>query len=97
MIKNTLEELEHLITQAEAMPPDKKQALLTLLATLKAEVQALAATNQEEAASISGFAQVSTHEATRSAPNPQLRNLSSKGCGSRSLASNNPTPNWWKS
>jgi hypothetical protein len=53
--------------------------LLQLLATLKAEVDVLAKTNAEQADSITGFARVSTHEATRSDQNPQLRELSVRG------------------
>ena len=79
MIENTIGEIEARIHQAGAVSPEQKQELLQLLATLKAEVDVLAKTNAEQADSITGFARVSTHEATRSDQNPQLRELSVRG------------------
>ncbi|HEX7576724.1 MAG TPA: DUF4404 family protein, partial [Verrucomicrobiae bacterium] len=43
------------------------------------EVGALSKTHGEQAESIAGFAQLSAHEATRGAQNPQLRELSVRG------------------
>ena len=79
MIENTLGEIETRIHQAAAASPEQKRELLQLLATLKAEVATLAQTNQESASSITGFANISTHEATRADQNPQLRELSVRG------------------
>jgi len=79
MIENTLGEIETRINQAGAVSPEQKRELLQLLATLKAEVATLAQTHGESADSITGFAQISTHEATRADQNPQLRELSVRG------------------
>ena len=79
MIENTLGEIETRINQAGAVSPEQKRELIKLLATLKAEVAALAKTNEESASSITGFAQISTHEATRADQNAQLRELSVRG------------------
>ena len=79
MIENTLGEIEARINQAGAVSPEQKRELIQLLATLKAEVATLAQTHGESADSITGFAQISTHEATRADQNPQLRELSVRG------------------
>ena len=79
MIENTLGEIETRINQAGAVSPEQKRELIQLLATLKAEVATLAQTHGESADSITGFAQISTHEATRADQNPQLRELSVRG------------------
>ena len=79
MIENTIGEIEARIHQAGAVSADQKRELLELLARLKGEVNALAQTNAEQADSITGFARVSAHEATRSDQNPQLLDLSVRG------------------
>jgi hypothetical protein len=79
MIENTIGEIESRIHQAGAVSAEQRRELLQLLETLKAEVNALAKTNEDQADSITGFARISAHEATRSDPNPQLRELSVRG------------------
>ncbi len=72
MIQDTIHKIEARLQSAENLPPEKRTELLALLKELKAEVGALSQTNHEQAQSIAGFAQVVTHEATRSEPQPQL-------------------------
>jgi hypothetical protein len=79
MIENTLSEIESRINHAGAVRPEQKQELLGLLATLKTEISDLAKTNEDQASSITGFAQISAHEATRADQNEQLRELSVRG------------------
>ncbi|HEX9048602.1 MAG TPA: DUF4404 family protein [Verrucomicrobiae bacterium] len=79
MIQNTISEIESKIGSAENVSSARKQELLTLLATLKNEVAELSKTRGEQADSIAGFASLSAHEATRTEPNPQLRELSLQG------------------
>lgn len=71
MIQDTLSKIEARIGQS-GVKDDSKAELLTLLGTLKSEVAELSKTHGEEAQSIAGFTQVSTHEATREEPNPEL-------------------------
>jgi hypothetical protein len=47
--------------------PERRHELLELLAKLKLEAEELAKTHDDEAQSIVGFTQMSTHEATRAA------------------------------
>ncbi len=82
MIEDTIGKIESRIEGADAIKEDRRQELLQLLGTLKAEVAALSKTHGEEAQSIAGFTQVSTHEATRTEQNPELLKLSLSGLGS---------------
>jgi Mg2+ and Co2+ transporter CorA len=79
MIEETIGEIETKIRAAGALREDRKHELLQLLGQLKSEVANLAQTDNEQAKSIAGFAQVSAHEATRSEQNPELRDLSLQG------------------
>jgi len=79
MIEKTIGEIEAKIRNAGAVSDEHKRELLQLLGTLKAEVGSLEKTHAEQANSIAGFTQVSTHEATRSEQNPQLLEHSIQG------------------
>ena len=61
---------------------ERRQELLQLLGTLKSEVADLSRTHGDQAQSIAGFTQVSTHEATRAEQNPELLKLSLDALGS---------------
>jgi hypothetical protein len=82
MIEDTIGKIQSRLEGADAIKEDRKQELLQLLGTLKAEVAELSKTHGEEAQSIAGFAEVSTHEATRAEQNPELLKLSLRGLGS---------------
>jgi hypothetical protein len=79
MIEDTISKLETRIQAADAIKEERRQELLQLLGTLKTEIQLLSKTHEEQAQSIARFAEVSTHEATRSAQNPELLDLSLEG------------------
>ena len=82
MIEDTIGKIEAKIKNADAVKEDRRRELLQLLGTLKSEVAELSKTHGEQAESIAGFAELSTHEATRSEQNPQLLKLSLKGLNS---------------
>ena len=82
MIEDTIGKIEARIQSADAIKDDRKQELLELLGTLKAEVARLSETHTEQAESIAGFTERSAQEATRSEQNPQLLNLSLQGLNS---------------
>jgi hypothetical protein len=82
MIEETVSKIEARIRAAEAIKEDRKAELIQLLDTLKAEVSTLSKTHGEQAQSIAGFTDLSTHEATRSQPNPLLLRLSLEGLSS---------------
>lgn len=82
MIKKTISNIEERIKGASSFENKDREELLQLLTTLEAEVSELSKTHPECAESITGFTQVSAHEATRTSKNPQLMNLSLKGLSS---------------
>ena len=82
MIEDTIGKIESRLQVVDSIPDERRRELLNLLSTLKSEVSQLSKTHGEEAESIAGFADLSTHEATRSEQNPQLLKLSLEGLSS---------------
>ena len=82
MIEDTLGKIEDRIRGADAIKEERRRELLELLGTLKTEVAGLSKTHEEQAQSIAGFTELSTHEATRTEKNPELLKLSLEGMGS---------------
>src|SRR6267154_4443041 len=82
MIEDTIGKIEARIQGADAIKDEKRHELLQLLGTLKSEVAELSKTHGEQAQSIAGFAELSTHEAIRAEQNPRLRQLSLEGLSS---------------
>ena len=79
MIDDTIARIEQRLKNSESIKPETRTELLKLLATLKAEMGALSSTEADHARSITGFTDISTHEATRAEQNPQLLKLSLEG------------------
>jgi hypothetical protein len=82
MIEDTIVKIESRIQAADAIKDERRRELLELLNTLKSEVASLSKTHGEQAASIAGFTEISTHEATRTQQDPQLLKLSLEGLSS---------------
>jgi len=82
MIEDTIGKIEARIQGANSISEERRRELLQLLATLKSEVAGLSETHGEQAQSIAGFTELSTHEATRTKQDPQLLKLSLEGLGS---------------
>ncbi len=82
MIEETIGKIEARIQSADAIKDERRRELLELLGTLKSEVADLSRTHGEQAESIASFTELSTHEATRAAQNPQLLKLSLQGLAS---------------
>lgn len=64
-MQETIAKIEARLASAEQLPEEKRAELLELLRQLKEEVQALSQTHAEDARSITQFAALSAHEATR--------------------------------
>lgn len=60
------------IQKARTIPDDTKAELLTLFTGLNSELAVFSKTHHEDASSITRFADVSAHEASRSQNSPQL-------------------------
>ena len=82
MIQETIAKIESKIEKVNTLKEENKAKLLSLLAKLKTEITKLAQTHSDEAMSITGFTDVSAHEATRRDRNPQLLELSLEGLSS---------------
>ena len=82
MIEDTVSNIEAKIKASDSIKDDRKRELLEMLETLKSEISTLSQTHGEQAQSIAGFTEVSTHEATRAEQNPELLKLSLKGLSS---------------
>ncbi len=81
MIQDTIGKIESQLKKSEAIKPENKAELLQLLGQLKTEIEGLAKTNVEGAKTVTGFTEISAHEATRSERNPELLELSLNGLG----------------
>ncbi|MBM3804063.1 MAG: DUF4404 domain-containing protein [Acidimicrobiia bacterium] len=79
MIEETLAKIEARLGNAAMLSQEQRAELLGLVSTLKAEVGELSKTHSEQAQSITGFTEMSTHEATRKERDPQLLKISLKG------------------
>ena len=79
MIWKTVSEIEARLRGDKSLDDEKRRELLNLLSTLKEEVSELSKTHAEDARSISGFTEVSIHEAMREEKNPELLKLSLQG------------------
>jgi hypothetical protein len=92
MFQDTISEIEEKIQNSPTIKDENRAELLNLLGTLKSEIGRLAQTHQEQAQSIAAFTEVSTHEATRKAKNPELLAISVKGLASsvRELEKSHP-------
>lgn len=71
MMQDTISKIEARIRGAGALQDKSRAELLELLGELKSQIDSLSKTNQEQAQSIAGFTEVSTHEATREEKNPR--------------------------
>lgn len=76
MIEETLSQIKKKIENSESVKEDNKKELMDLLAVLRTEIEQLSETDQDHAESILGFAQTSTHEATRKNRVPNLQKSS---------------------
>jgi len=82
MIEDTIDKIQARLEAAETIKDERRRELLQLLNTLKDEVADLSKTHGEQAQSIAGFAELSTHEAIRAEQNPRLLKLSLEGLSS---------------
>jgi ABC-type transporter Mla subunit MlaD len=72
MIEEHLQKTESTVQNAENIPAEKKTELLGLLAKLKAVLDKVSQTHQQNAQSIAYFAEASAREATRAKRRPPM-------------------------
>jgi hypothetical protein len=81
MLQQTIEKIEERLRKTISLTEGNKSELLNLVSTLKVEIADLSKTHSEQAESITRFAALSAHEATRQEKDPKLLNLSIEGLG----------------
>jgi len=81
MIDETIRKIELRLQSSDTLKDDRRAELVELLATLRAEVAELSKTDADQARSIAGFTELSTHEAMRPEQDPALLKLSLEGLG----------------
>jgi hypothetical protein len=79
MLKDTISKIEGRIRTSGAVDETHRAELLNLLGQLRGEIDALSKTHQEQAQSITAFAEVSAQEATRERKNPDTLRHSING------------------
>ncbi len=79
MIEDTLKNIETKIRTAGSIKEESRTELLNLLDRLQSEIVKLAGSKSDDAESVAGFIERSTHEATRWEKNPELLKLSLDG------------------
>jgi hypothetical protein len=72
MIEDTIASIEERLRRAEGMSAAQRAEMQALLGKLKGELAALSKTDADQARSIAGYVDLSTHELTRSEKQPQL-------------------------
>jgi hypothetical protein len=79
MLEDTLSKLEARIQNAGTLRDENRTELLQLISQLKGEISGLSKTHEEQAQSIAGFTELSTHEAMRETRNPETLKHSTAG------------------
>ena len=79
MIDDTIAKIQQRLEQSANLPDEKRRELLALIAQLKTEIRDVSASDPDQAQSIAGFAELSTHEATRDQPQSATMNSAISG------------------
>jgi hypothetical protein len=79
MMEERMREIETRIRKARNLPESEREKLLGLLATVRDEVDQLAASHADDASSITHFLAASTHEASRPEKRPKLLQAAQHG------------------
>jgi Domain of unknown function (DUF4404) len=79
MIDDTIAKIQQRLEQSANLPVEKRAELLDLIAQLKTEIKGVSASDPDQAQSIAGFAELSTHEATRDQPQSATKNSAISG------------------
>jgi hypothetical protein len=79
MIQDTVAKIKHKISSSRSIKETSKSDLLALVSALEHEVRELAKTHSEHAESITGFTEISAHEATRNVRNQRLLSVALDG------------------
>ncbi|MBI5243622.1 MAG: DUF4404 family protein [Elusimicrobia bacterium] len=79
MLEDTLKKMEDAVKKLGSLKGKERAEMLSLLSSLKAEVERLSKTHGEQAHSIASLADMAAHEATRRDKSPDLLRHSQEG------------------
>ncbi len=79
MINDTMNKIEGKIVKSIHITDENKKEYLTMLSTLRGEITEISQLEKEKAETITGFAGITAHEATREEQNPELLKISVEG------------------
>ena len=79
MINDTMSKIEKKITNSVHITDENKKEYLSMLSALRGEISDISQSESDKAETITGFAGVTAHEATREETNPELLELSLDG------------------
>jgi len=79
MINNTMDKIEGKIKNSIHITDENKDEYLKMIETLRQEISELSETEKDQAETITGFAGVTAHEATKNEQNPELIKISVDG------------------
>lgn len=82
MINETMNKIENKIEKSVHITEDNKKEYMEMLSALRgeiSEISEISPSDREKAETISGFAGITAHEATREETNPELLELSLDG------------------
>ncbi|MGO8699641.1 MAG: DUF4404 family protein [Limisphaerales bacterium] len=72
MLQDTISKIEERLRDSASLSETQRAELIELLGQLRQEIRQLSKTHQEQAESITSFAEASAREAMRQSRNPQL-------------------------
>lgn len=79
MINDTMNKIEDKIEKSVHITDENKKEYLSMLSTLRGEITEISQLEKEKAETITGFAGITAHEATREEQNPELLKISVEG------------------
>ncbi len=79
MVQDTIKRIEEMVRENDAIGKDTKSQLLKLIEELKPEMERLSKSHEEDAESVAGFMERSTHETLRKEKNPALKQMALDG------------------
>ena len=82
MIDETIASIENRLCHAQGLGEEQRIELQALLVKLKAELSLLSTTNADQARSIAGYVDLSTHELARAQKHPRLLQHAIEGLSS---------------
>lgn len=79
MVQDTIKRIEKMLRENDTISESNRRQLLKLIEDLKPEMENLSESHEEDAESVAGFIERSTHETLRKEKNPTLKQTALDG------------------